>query len=279
MIIYTSDYRNNLGLFKTLIIMISNTIKSKDLIFQLFKRDFFAVYKKSFLGLGWIIISPILGVLSWVFMNATGVLNPGNVGIPYPAYVLISSSIWGLFMGLYTSAVGTLDTGSSFILQVNYPHEVLFLKQLFQQLVVFLISFLIIILVLLCFKVIPHWKILLLPFLILPMLFLSSSIGLIVSIYSTISKEFQKVIEIPMGLLIYITPIIYSDSQINPLLQNIIKYNPLTYIIAGVRDVIIYGDMKFWNFYFLIGIVSIILFIITLRLFYIMEEKTIERMI
>src|SRR4030042_1253111 len=108
--IYEPNQRLKLGWFRIWIIMIKNIIASRDLIAQLFKRDFLAVYKKSFLGSAWIFITPVLGIVSWVIMNSAGVLKPGDVGIPYPAYVLISTSIWGLFMGFYDSSTETLST-------------------------------------------------------------------------------------------------------------------------------------------------------------------------
>ncbi|HPV43831.1 MAG TPA: hypothetical protein PKX40_21840, partial [Spirochaetota bacterium] len=102
--IYEPDTRHKIGFLKVWAIMFRNIIMSRELIYQLFKRDFIMAYKKSFLGIGWILLQPIIGIISWVFMNKTGVLQPGDVGIPYPAYVLLSTSIWGLFVGFFTSA-------------------------------------------------------------------------------------------------------------------------------------------------------------------------------
>ncbi|PIE34921.1 hypothetical protein CSA56_06280 [candidate division KSB3 bacterium] len=132
--VYRPNQRHELGFFQTWIVMARNVIRSKELIWQLFKRDLLAGYKKSFLGMTWIFVSPIMAIISWVFLQKTGMLNPGDVGIPYPAYVLLGSSMWGLFMGFYTAARGTLKAGAGFIMQVNYPHEALLFKQMAQQL-------------------------------------------------------------------------------------------------------------------------------------------------
>jgi lipopolysaccharide transport system permease protein len=140
-VIYTPNHRVKSGFFATWGIMAGNIYRSRELIFQLFKRDFFNAYRKSFLGISWVVVSPIIGIASWVFMNATGILQPGNVGIPFPAFVLISSSIWGLFMGFYSAGASTLGAGGSFIMQVKYPHEALLLKQVAQHLANFTITF------------------------------------------------------------------------------------------------------------------------------------------
>ena len=169
--IYEPNQRQKIGFFRSWVVMIKNIIASRELIAQLFKRDFIAVYKKSFLGVTWIFVAPVIGIVSWVFMNMTGILKPGDVGIPYPAYVLLSSSIWGLFMGFYGAATGTLGAGAGFIMQVKFPHEALLIKQTAQHLANYLLGFVMNIIVLLAFGVIPSWKIIFFPIMIIPLFF------------------------------------------------------------------------------------------------------------
>ena len=161
--IYRPNQRHELGFFRTWFVMSKNIVNSRSLIWQLFKRDFLAIYKKSFIGFTWIFLAPIVGIISWVFLNMTGVLNPGDVGIPYPAYVLIGTSMWGLYMGFYDSATKTLSAGQALVMQVNYPHEALLFKQTAQILANFLIGFVMNIIVLIAFGVVPSWQIIFFP--------------------------------------------------------------------------------------------------------------------
>ncbi|KKP95267.1 MAG: ABC-transporter integral membrane component [Candidatus Moranbacteria bacterium GW2011_GWE1_36_7] len=278
-IVYQPNSRQKTGFLKSLFLMAKNIKNSRELIWQLFVRDFLAAYKKSFLGIGWIILAPIFGIVSWVFMNYAGVLKPGDVGIPYPAYILLGTSFWGLFMGFYTSAAETLNTGQGFIMQVKYPHEALLAKQILQQLANFLASFIVIMLVLLSFKVIPSWQILILPILILPMLFLGAGIGLLVSVIGVVANEIRRIMDIALGTLIFFTPIIYSSDSTGGMIAKIIKINPLTYIIGGVRDAITYGKIENLSYFIWSGIGSFIFFLFAWRLFYVSEEKVIEKMI
>lgn len=277
--IYEPDSRHRISFLKIWIVMIKNIVSSRELIIQLFLRDFLMTYKKSFLGIGWLIIQPIIAIISWILMNSTGILQPGDVGIPYPAYVLLSSSIWGLFMGFFTSASETLGAGSGFIMQVKYPHEVLLIKQSAQQLANFIIAFIINIIVLLYFGIIPSWKIIFFPFLIVPLFLLAASIGLIVSLFAVIATDIQKGLTAIMQILMYFTPIIYSSNVQDATLQKITKWNPLTYLVGSVRDMIIYGKIEDINRYIYASIFSLLLFLISWRLFFLSEEKVIEKMI
>lgn len=278
--IYRPDERLRTGFLRSIWIMITNMINSKELIWQLFKRDFLMTYKKSFLGITWILISPIVGIVSWVFLNQAGVLDPGDVGMPFPAYVLISSSIWGLFMGFISSAGGTLGAGSGFIMQVNFPHEALLVKQLAQHLANFTLTFLLSLIVLVLFGVNPSGYLLLFPILIIPMLFLGSAIGLFMSVLSVVASDITNFINIGLSFVFYATPIVYSAATVkSELLRKVVQYNPLTYLVGGVRDLILFGKMDRPDIFLILSLISCLLFLISLRLFYLSESKVIEKMI
>lgn len=277
--VYEPDSRQKISFLKSLFVMVKNIISSRELIWQLFIRDFLASYKKSFLGIGWIILSPIFGIVSWVFMNYAGVLKPGNVGIPYPAYILLGTSLFGLFMGFYTYAAETLNVGQGFIMQVKYPHEALLAKQVFQQLANFLATFVVTLIVLFLFHVIPSWLIFFLPILVSPMLFLGSGIGLLVSVLGVVAIEIRRIVDIMMGTLIFFTPIIYRADSMHGIMLKVIKFNPLTYIIGEVRDAIVYGRIDHLDYFIWSSVGSFVFFLFAWRLFYVSEEKVIEKML
>lgn len=277
--VYEATSREKIGFLAGWIIMFRNIIDYRDMIYVLFKRDFFASYKKSFLGITWIFISPIFGVISWVFINATGILNPGDVGMPYPAYVILSTTIWGLFMGFYTAAQGTLATGSGIINQVYYPHEILLVKQIAQHLATSIIAFSMNIIVLLLFGVIPSWKIVFLPALLTPLLFLGAGIGLVVSVFAVVAPEIQRAVDLAMGMLIWITPVIYSPRFENPFIQSVIHWNPLTYLVGGARDLIVKGTLTHPTEYIWAALTSVIVFLISWRIFFVTEDKVVEKIL
>ncbi len=278
-VVYEPNQYAKIGFLKTMLVIIKNTIASKELIFQLYKRDFLMQYKKSFLGLGWMIFGPIMGVVSWVLMDSAGVLSPGDVGVPYPVYVLFGTSIWGLFMSFFTSTSQTLQIAAGFIQQVNFHHEALVFKQGLQNLTNFGISLIINIVVMLSFGVMPTGFILLVPLFIIPIFFLAASAGLIVSILSTLTSDVSRIASFFLSLLMFITPVIYDSSEKVVWLQQCNLYNPLTYLITAPRDLILTGTMSN-PFYYIVSIVmAILLFMVALRFFYISEKKVIEKMI
>lgn len=271
--------RHELGLFATWAVMARNVWSARELIWQLFKRDFFAVYKKSFVGFAWVFLSPIVGIFSWIFLRSTGVLQPGDVGVPYPAFVLVGTSMWGLFMGLYEASSRTLESGKELIMQVNYPHEALLFKQVAHQLANFVIVFGVNIVILFFMGVIPSWLTLALPLVALPVFLLAAAMGLTMAMINVVATDIQRIVNVVMGFMMYLTPLIYSSEVSNPILQQVIKWNPLTYLVCSCRDIILFGRLYDVQGYAITSGISLAAFLFAWRLFYVSEDKVVERMI
>jgi lipopolysaccharide transport system permease protein len=278
-IVYEPNDRVNSSFFRTWKVMFSNIINFRELILQLFVRDFLGSFKKSIFGMGWLFVSPIVSIVSWVFMNATGILEPGDVGVPYPVYILFGTSCWNFFMGTYSASAGTLAAGGSIILQVKYPHEVLLIKQIAQFLAGYVISFTANILVFTLFGIIPHWQILIFPILVIPLLLLGSAIGLLMSVLNVVSNDVGHIVNLVLGWSLYLTPIIYSSKIDNPLLQEVIRWNPLTHLIGGVRDLVLFGRLDSPIGFLLSSLMALLAFLLSWRLFHISEQRVIEKIL
>jgi lipopolysaccharide transport system permease protein len=260
--------------------MFKESWNAKELIYQLCRRDFLMMYRKSFLGLGWVIFASIMGIVSLVFMNSAGVLSPGNMLIPYPAFVLVSTTIWGLFTKSTLSSSKTLNVGKSFIQQINFLHYSLLFKQLMQELTNFIISFIVIIVVLLIFGVQIHYSFFLFPVLILPMLFLRSAIGIIISVVSSVTMDIDKILNFVLSILMLVTPVIYTAENVKgSMAKALINYNPLTYIFGSMRDFMLLGYMNDVRTKIILSVASFLFFVVALRWFYVSEEKVIEKMV
>lgn len=279
--LYRPNMRHEMGWWHSWTVMARNIWGARELIWQLFKRDFFAQYKKSFVGFFWIFVAPIMGIVSWVLLWKTNIYNPGETEVTFPVYVLVGQSAWGLFMGFLSSARSTLHAGGTLMLQVNYPHEALMFKQIASQLANYMLTFVTILAAMFLFGVMPSWGIFLYPLVALPLFFLGAALGLIISMISVVAVDINNIINLGIGFLIWTTPIRYSDKDPHPLLAAIIRYNPLTYLVCSARDMILHG--RFYrgraDLYFACAGVSLLLFLLAWRLFFVSENKLIERMI
>jgi ABC-type polysaccharide/polyol phosphate export permease len=275
--VYKSNQRRRMNPLKVYQAIIKNLIKSRELIATLFIRDFFLAYKRSFFGYGWLFAAPLFTTLTWVFMNMTGVLQPGNIGVPYPVYALIGTSIWVMFQGLYTQVTDSFTAGMALMTTVKYHHESLLFSQALKPVTNFIISSLLNLIILLAFGIYPTVQWLVLPLTFLPLIFFGVAIGAIFCIIRTAMPDLEKTFTYLFPLWMYVTPIIFSASDRTGWFKVIIQYNPLTYLIGLNRDIIVYGNSMIWHGYFICSGIIIIFFLMALRFFYITEEVLVEK--
>jgi lipopolysaccharide transport system permease protein len=253
--------------------------QSRELIIQLFRRDYFAVYKKAFAGVLWVLAGPVIGIASWVFLNAVKILQPGDVGIPYPAYVLAGSLMWGFFMGIYRSTAVMLEVYRFMIMNVKVHFEILFAVQILSAAADFILAFIVSLVVLAVYGVWPSWGIVLFPLCALPLFLFASSFGLVVAMISIVSYDINRIFSGLMGLTLFVTPVIYAQKAVgHPLLMSVIRYNPLTYLVCTCRDMVLFGRILHPSGFFLSSVLSLLMFLFAWRLFKRAGPRLVERM-
>lgn len=257
-----------------------NLYKQRFLILELVRIEFTQNYKKSFFGLFWIIFLPIMQSMVWVFMQYNGLIDPGKIAVNYTAYVLISTLLWQLYNQSYdilgvsiSSSIKPLTQGHVPILTIIISKYILILCRFILSLLVnsAIIYFLV------------ETPINIFSFLLcsIPLAIFCVAIGMLFSMIEVVNqdlyilgKEFNKI-------LLFLTPIIYSPNVSNWLIQKIIYYNPLNYLISLPRD--LYFNLPIQTNltpFYIVSATSIVLFLFILYLFQkrvrLLVEKIIE---
>jgi lipopolysaccharide transport system permease protein len=246
---------------------------------QLIRVSLTIEFKKSFIGIFWLFLSPILAVIVWVFLHSAGIVTPGETAIPYPAYVLLSTSIWSFFIELYRQVSLLLTNNNNVLITVAFPIEALIIERITVHLIHFIIPLVINIIVLLFFGVKLHWLSLLFPFALLPLLCLGLSLGLITAIFRIVLVDLARVMDQGLRFLMYLTPVIYSPEIPISWLQQVVDYNPLTYLIGVPRDLLTTGTCSDLAAFGLGSIFSFLLLVLTYTFFSKTQKKTLERFI
>ena len=276
---YRPNQRSQLSYFETWKRMAGTLWSNRELINQLFRRDFVGSYKKSLLGPTWVFLTPVVGVVAWVLLRRAGMLNAGELDLPYPIYVLVGTTMWGLFMGFYSASASTLRAAGSLLMQIHFPHEVYLFEQNALQLVNFSILLVLNLLAMIIFGVALSWKLILLPLVLLPLFMASAAIGLIASVFGAVTMDVRRGLDLTLGMLIWLSPVIYSSSVESSTLTTISRYNPLTYLVCSARDIILYGRLYDTTGFLLSSLLALALFLYACRVFYVAETRLVERML
>lgn len=249
------------------------------LIRQLVNINFNTEFKRSFIGLSWLLILPLLSVAIWLLLNGAGIVDPGATSVPYPAYVLLSTSIWGFFADIYRSSSNLVTNYGRMLIMTPFPYGVLLVEQIIVHLIRFSIPFGLNLIVLLFFGVKFTWAALLFPLSLLPLLLLGLAIGLIVALLRVVAVDLSKLADEGMRLLMFLTPIVYTPKIELGWLSELVKINPLTYLVSFSRDLLTEGTFYAPITYLMVSGFTLVFFSLAVRVFAKSQPRILERLI
>ena len=180
-------------------------------------------------------------------------------------------------MAFFASASASLTSNGSLILHAKFSHEALVAQQAAQALVSVTANLAVLSVAFLLFGVRPHWTSLFFPLSLVPMLLLGTGLGMFVAIFAVLVHDVTKVVGTLFGLLMFVTPVIYSPNVSDQWLQEVIWHNPMTYLVAGPRDLLLSGSMEHARGYAVSAAMAVVMFVVSWRLFFIAEQKVVEK--
>ena len=257
----------------------SNIKNYRFLITQLVRIDILKGYKKSYIGILWMVIYPIVSVIIWVILNGAGIIEPGESSIPYPAYVLLSTSIWGFFVGIYQSASQVILQSGRLMIMNKFPLEILVTQKIIVHLILFTIPFVVNIIVLLLYGVRLSWVSLLFPLALIPLMFLGLALGLLMSVLRVVAVDIVSVFDEFLKLLMFLTPIIYTPKLNISALTTFIDWNPLAYLVGFSRDVLVSGTFTNTYSFLICSAGAFIALFIAIRFYLYVGPKVLERLV
>ncbi len=275
-VIYESDNAIKNGYLSIFLEAIREIIKNRWLTFQLFKRDFFAGYKQSFVGIGWTLIVPFMSVGTFIILNLSGVFSAGEIKIPYPLYALLGVSVWNLFANGLVSGADSLVRAGDMIKKINFSKKSLVLASSGSSLISFLIQLIFVGFLFGFYQMMPSPTIWLLPLVILPLLCLSFGLGFIFALLNSVVRDVSKALPMILTFFMFLTPVLYAKPKFG-ILMSLTNFNPLYYFISAARDIALTGKIVEFKGFLVSSVFSVILLVMSLILFHLSEAKIAER--
>lgn len=267
-----------LGPIDSVILAFRELYWSRHVLWHLFVRDFVAGFRQKLLGYLWIVLVPLIGIASFVFMQWTGILNPGKTEFPYPIYVYIGTSIWGLFISSLTTVASGLINNADLVMRTNIPKIGLAVTGLATLCYGLLVNLVVLVLLLFVFRLTPSPWALLYPLTVLPIIMLGVGMGLILSVVGAVARDITGMFVTLINLVMYVTPVVYTAQFANPVLQDVVRWNPLTYLVDAPRSLFVMGRMPEPAGYALAIVFSVAVLWLGIHAFYLIKDKVTERL-
>jgi lipopolysaccharide transport system permease protein len=207
----------------------------RGLIYHMAVRDVRLRYKQTLLGVGWPLVQPLMSmlVLTFVFSRVAGFRAPG--GVPYAVLVLSGLVPWQLFATGLTSVGLSVLSSEGLIDRVYFPRMALPIKGLSVALHNAVISALLLLCAMLLFGIVPSPRVLLLPVFLLLAATFALSLGLFLSIWNALYRDFLHLLPFLLQLAMYVSPVGFVSTAIPEEFAWVSALNPMSAAIDGCR--------------------------------------------
>ena len=214
--------------------------KHQFLFEELVKRDFKKKYKRTILGVGWSMLSPLLMllVMKVVFENFFG-----RTVNHYTTYLFCGLLTFSWFAESTNGGMRSLFSNASIFTKVNVP-KYLFLFSINIQV---LIDFTLTLLVFFAFCALDHvsfsWRFLLLVYPVMTLLLFNVGIGMILSALFVFFRDIDYLWSVLVQLIMYGSAVFYTIDKFPPALQLAFSLNPVYRHIAYIREIVLAGTV------------------------------------
>ncbi|MEO5716866.1 MAG: ABC transporter permease [Luteolibacter sp.] len=205
-------------------------------------RDLSVRYKQTIIGVAWALIRPFLTmvVFTVIFGKVAGLPSEGTT--PYALMVFAGMLPWTFFSTALSEASSSLVSNSNLISKVYFPRLIVPTATVVVAFVDFLISFIILVGMMVWYRFLPGWQILLLPVFVVVAFLASLGPGLWITALNVKYRDFRYVIPFIVQFGLYVSPVGFSSSVISEKWRLLYSLNPMVGVIDGFRWCLLGGQ-------------------------------------
>ncbi|MFC7394480.1 ABC transporter permease [Scopulibacillus cellulosilyticus] len=225
---------------KSMFTVIKEQINSFYLIQRLAAYEVKSANKNNYLGILWEIINPMIQIAVYWFVFGFGIRKNHSIdGVPFLEWMLAGIVVWFFVNPAITQSSKSIYTRINMMSKMSFPMSAIpsyvILAKFYQHLMLLVIIFII-----LQFSGSPvTLEIVQLPYYMFASLAFLFALSLITSTLTTIVRDVQMFIQAIMRMLLYLTPILWAPDRLPQFIQNIMRINPLYYIVEGYRSALL----------------------------------------
>lgn len=246
---------------------------------ELTSRELKRKYARSYLGVIWSVLNPLLTmlVMTMVFsyMFRRDIIN-------YPIYYLTGSIMFSLFRSATDTPMSALVDNRALLMKVKLPKQTFVLARIYTAFVNFgytCIAYAAIVLVyVLRGKMVLTTAVLLFPVDVLLLLVFAMGIGLTLSIVYVFFADIKYLYHVLLTLWLYLSAIFYPVDRLPDYVANLIGFNPVYVSILIARTLVMDGAIPDLTLWIRLGIYSIVSFVIGLVVFWKHENNVMQHM-
>lgn len=245
-------------------------------------RDLRVRYADSYLGYMWSILDPLLLALVFWFIF-TKIISRSEIGAdPYLVFLLLGLLPWNWFNGVVSSASRAITGESKLVRSTSLPREIWVMRLVGSKFAEFLLSIPIVVVFMLLLGGSLSWYLVAVPLAILIQLLLVTGLALMVASVTVLVADLQRVVKIILRLMFYLSPVIYSMSdvagQVSTRVQVLYALNPMAGIIEIYHAAVFPDLFVGWWTVGISAVVSLVCFVVGWWVFVRLESQMLKEL-
>lgn len=244
----------------------------RDLFYFLVLRDVKVLYAQTILGFAWAILNPAIQIILFTVIFGK-IANVPTDGIPYFLFSTVAIIPWTYMSESMIQSSQSLVSEQGMLGKVYFPRMIFPLTPVLSKMVDFTISLLLLIGVLMFYRVIPTWNMLLLPVFVFYMMLIPAGIGMWLSSLAVRFRDVKFAMSFIIRMLIYTAPVLYSASSITPEYRLLYSLNPIVGVVEGFRSCLLGGSIA-WE-YIVPGMVTCVLLFLSGAMYFRRMERVV----
>ena len=223
--------------------MIKNLWAYRFFILSSIKTEFKSRFARNKLGGLWIVLHPLAQVLVYALILSQIMrvkLPEVDSQYAYPIYILSGIVGWTLFTEIVNRLLSVFIENGNLLKKMVFPKLALPLIAIGSSFVNFIILFVMMYVVFGFLGHLPFHVIYWMPLLVLITTALAVGIGLFFGVLNVFIRDVGQVMNIVLQFWFWLTPIVYMTSIIPQKYHGFLMLNPMTGIIMGYQNVLLY---------------------------------------
>lgn len=206
----------------------------------------------NYLGMGWELLNPLIQIGVYWLIFGTGMrdgagVDVGGRTVPFIFWLISGMAVWFFINGNIMAGTKSVYNRLGMLSKMSFPLSTIpmyvILTNFYSHLM--LVGAVAVIFFFAESVSISIHIIQLVYYMVATIIFLFS-LSLITSTLATLVRDVTMIVQAIMRLMFFITPLIWVPENLPPLFQQLMRFNPLAYLVNGYRDSFL-GTGWFWD--------------------------------
>lgn len=206
----------------------------RELLYFLIWRELKIRYKQAAIGVGWAVLQPVITVLIFTAIFGYFARIPSD-GVPYAVFAFTAILPWTYFAEAFQRGGTCLVSDAELIRKIYFPRLIIPLAMVTAPLVDFLLSFVVLLVLLAWYGIMPTANILFLPVFLLVAMVLALAVALWLGPVNVRFRDIKHTLPFLIQIWMFASPVVYPLSMVPERWKLLYSLNPMVGVIEGFR--------------------------------------------